>query len=53
MHGRQDGSAVKLDGEVDLGEEDGGVYTWTGVMQGNRECATQTSKAGSFAMVRY
>ncbi len=56
MHGRQDDSAVKFDGEVDLGEEDGGVYTWTGVMQGNYfdgEYATRTGKAGSFAMVRY
>ena len=56
MHGRQDRSAVKFDGEVDLGEEDGGVHTWTGVMQGNHfkgEYATRTGKAGSFPMVRY
>ena len=55
MHGRQDGSAVKFDSEVDLGEEGSGVHTWTGAIQGNHfngEYATRTDKASSFTMVR-
>ena len=54
MHGRQDRSAVKFDGEVDL-EEGSAVHTWTGAIQGNHfngEYATRTDKASSFTMVR-
>mgnify|MGYP001358705057 CR=1 FL=1 len=55
MHGRQKGDKVVFAGDVDLGEEDGGVYTWTGHMAGDQfvgQYATKDGKAGTFEMTR-
>lgn len=53
--GQVDGNVVKFEGDVDLGEKDGGVYNWSGTMtdgQFSGEYTTAVGKAGSFTMTR-
>ena len=56
MDGRREGDEVVFAGDVDLGEEDGGVYSWSGSMAGDRfdgQYATKEGKAGTFQMTRH
>jgi hypothetical protein len=53
--GTRDGEQIKFEGDVDLGEADGGVYTWIGYIQGDQfvgDYESAAGKAGSFAMTR-
>ena len=55
MAGTSDGKRVAFEGTVDLGEKDGGVYTWNGHMEGDKfvgEYSTARGKAGVFEMTR-
>lgn len=55
MVGQLDGERVRFEGDVDLGEADGGVYTWVGHIDGdtfNGEYTTAAGKAGKFEMSR-
>jgi hypothetical protein len=53
MDGHEEGEQVAFGGEVDLGEDGGGVYTWTGAMTGkefNGEYTTEKGGTGKFEM---
>ena len=55
MVGQREGERVKFEGDVDLGKADGGVYTWTGYIDGDKftgEYTTAAGKAGHFEMTR-
>ena len=55
MKGRTEGDAVLFHGESDLGEQDGGLYQWTGQIEGDRftgKYSSSAGKTGSFAMSR-
>jgi len=55
LEGKAEGDKIVFSGDVDLGEKDGGVYTWSGAIEGdtfNGEYSTVRGKAGFFEMTR-
>jgi hypothetical protein len=55
MHGQREGDRIVFAGEVDLGDKDGGVFTWTGAIDGDTFSGEYTSKKGArgtFTMTR-
>lgn len=53
MQGKRDGEKVVFEGKADLGEKDGGVYTWTGEMIGDKftgKYKSEKGKKGTFVM---
>ena len=55
MDGTAEGEKVVFSGDADLGEQDGGVYHWTGEMDGELfegEYTSTTGKTGTFRMER-
>ena len=55
MEGRGEGDTVLFKGEADLGEQDGGLYQWTGRIERDAfagQYVSSTGKKGSFAMSR-
>ena len=55
MKGHTEGTSVLFEDEADLGEGDGGVYKWTGKIEGesfNGNYVSTTGKKGSFSMTR-
>jgi acetyl esterase/lipase len=53
MKGQQEGDRIKFEGQVDLGEKNGGVYHWTGEIAGDTfdgRYATEKGQKGQFQM---
>lgn len=55
MNGSTEGDAVLFTGEADLGDEDGGLYQWTGRMESDKftgKYGSATGKTGTFLMTK-
>lgn len=54
MQGQREGDKVLFGGDMDLGETAGGVFTWTGEIEGDQFNGVYTSKgiSGTFRMTR-
>ena len=55
MDGRAEGDAVAFGGKQDLGEADGGIYHWTGRIEGDSfhgRYRSEKGKIGTFTMTR-
>ena len=53
MNGHTEGDAVMFAGEADLGDEDGGLYRWTGRMEADQftgKYGSVSGKTGTFVM---
>lgn len=55
MQGYREGDAIVFKDQVDLGESDGGVYEWTGRIEGEQfkgQYESLAGKQGTFTMAR-
>jgi hypothetical protein len=53
MQGKKDGDTIRFTGQADLGEKDGGLFQWTGRIEGDQfigEYKSDAGKTGKFQM---